>query len=121
LADNELPIDNKVESSEVDSSVVQPVFKVRFIMKVIAFCCAVISLSWFFEGWREIHRVVNFATVGILVVGTVGTLMLLGLMTFWTYCEEKQKGTLVRRLALFETLYEIVMKRHAAKTQGGVR
>jgi hypothetical protein len=40
-------------------------------------------------------------------------------MTFWTYCEEKQKGTLVRRLALFETLYEIVMKRHAAKTQGG--
>ena len=119
MANRELPIENKEESTSGDSSAAQPVFKVRFIMKAIAFCCAVISLSWFFEGWREIHRVVNFATVGILVVGTVGTLMLLGLMTFWTYCEEKQKGTLVRRLALFETLYEIVMKRHAAKTQGG--
>ena len=121
LAEREKPIENDAKSTEVKSSVDAPVFKVKFANKAIAFCCAVVSLSWFFEGWREIHRVVNFVTVGTLVAGTVVTLMLLGLMTFWTYCEEKQKGTLVRRIGLFETLYENVMKRHAAKTQGGLR
>ena len=73
LADREVPIENKAESTEVKSPVDAPVFKVKFAMKAIAFSCAVVSLSWFFEGWREIHRAVNFATVGILVVGVVGT------------------------------------------------
>lgn len=121
MADSSLPTENKIESTTVGSEAAVPVFKVKFAIKAIAFCCAVVSLSWFFEGWREIHKVVNFANVAILVIGTVGTLMLLTLMTFWTYCEEKQKGTLVRRLALFEKLYENVMKREAAKTQGGLR
>jgi hypothetical protein len=98
---------------------IEPLYKVRFPIKAAVFVMAVMTLSWFFEGWRKIHESLSFTHVGLLIFGAVATIFLILVMSFWIYAEEKQKGSLVRSNALFEKLYQLVMKRAAAKTGGG--
>ncbi|MBX9667522.1 MAG: hypothetical protein K2X93_07885 [Candidatus Obscuribacterales bacterium] len=79
--------------------------KVKFVYKLINFSLAVIALSWFFEGWRKINECPSFAHFGILLAGTIFTLVFLGVHGYWVYVEEKLKGTLKKRVELFERIY----------------
>jgi hypothetical protein len=103
-----------VEGSVNDSFV----FKVKFPLKAFAFCASVMTLSWFFEGWRRIHTAVDLRSTSlaifILIAGVVFTAILIGLQAFWIYAEEKQKGSLLRRLELFEKLYVFFVQRKRA-------
>jgi cytochrome bd-type quinol oxidase subunit 1 len=89
------------------------VFKVKFAVKASAFCASVITLSWFFEGWRKIHEALNPASIGILAAGTLCTLGLLAIQSFWIYAEEKQKGSLVREIPLFDLILEKLLAKRA--------
>jgi hypothetical protein len=102
-----------------DEQRIKPLYEVRFPIKAGVFVMAVITLSWFFEGWRKIHESLSFTHVGLLIFGALSTIFLILVMSFWIYAEEKQKGSLVRSNALFEKLYQLLMKRAAAKTEGG--
>jgi multisubunit Na+/H+ antiporter MnhB subunit len=83
----------------------QPVYKVRFALKVVAFIAAVISLSWFFQGWREVNQTPGIASFALLVFGTSLTLLIVGVMAYWTYFEEKSKGTLKKRIGFYEDIH----------------
>jgi hypothetical protein len=86
---------------------IQPAaFKVPFTIKAVAFTCTVITLSWFFEGWREVSRSVTPPHVLVLVAGTTLTLVLLMVQGYWVYVEEKLKGNLRKRFGLYEKIYE---------------
>lgn len=89
------------------------VVKVKFIFKLINFTCAVIALSWFFEGWRQINESLTFAHAAILAAGTVFTLLFLGVHAYWVYFEEKQKGTLKKRVEWFEKIHIALEKRQS--------
>lgn len=82
----------------------KPIKKVRLVYKAAAFAAAVVTLSWFFEGTRQIAQAVNFQSVGILASGTVLTVVLLAVMAFWMYVEEKSKGTLTKRIRVFDSI-----------------
>jgi hypothetical protein len=94
------------------------VYKVRFALKAAAFVAAVITLSWFFEGWRQVCQDPSIAHVAVLLVGTIGTLGILGVMGYWTYFEEKSKGTLTKRIALYERIHVRLEERSLARKQG---
>src|SRR5580658_1325096 len=76
-----------------------------FQMKAIAFVLAVIALSWFFEGWREVQKGPTLLHCAVLFAGTTATLLMLGVQGYWIYIEEKLKGTLKKRIGLFERIY----------------
>lgn len=78
--------------------------KVRFAIKAAAFIASVISLSWFFEGWRKINESATLMHFGILIGGTLVTLALIGLQAYWIYIEEKSKGTLKKKIGLFDKI-----------------
>lgn len=81
------------------------VYKIRFALKLVAFIAAVISLSWFFQGWREVNQTPGIASFALLAFGTSLTLLILGVMGYWTYFEEKSKGTLRKRIAIYEDIH----------------
>ena len=89
------------------------VVKVKFAYKLAVFTCAVIALSWFFEGWRQVNHALTAGSVGILVLGTVTTLLFVGVHAYWIYFEEKSKGTLRKRIALFEGISSYLEKRRS--------
>ncbi len=102
----------------------EPLYKVRFPIKAGVFVMGVITLSLFFEGWRKIHESLSVTHIGLLLFGALSTIAVVLVMSFWIYAEEKQKGTLVRRNRWFEQVYQIVMKRAAAKSheiEGGLK
>ncbi len=78
--------------------------KVRFAFKAAAFIASVISLSWFFEGWRKINEEATIMHFSILIGGTLLTLALIGLQAYWIYIEEKTKGTLKKHITLFDKI-----------------
>lgn len=88
-----------------DAALDPVIFKVSLKFKFLAFALTTITLSWFFEGCREIGHV-SFYSVAMLLGGTVGTLALLGLQGYWIYIEEKLKGNLRKRIDIFEAIYE---------------
>jgi hypothetical protein len=88
----------------------QSQFKVRFAWKAAAFVLTVLTLSWFFEGTREIKDGLTVMHVGMLALGTVSTLLMLGVQGYWIYFEEKHKGTLKKRIDLFERIHAALEK-----------
>jgi len=91
-------------------------------IKLAVFAASVVSLSWFFAGWRQIHEASTLASWSLLVGGTLATLLLLGVQGYWIYFEEKDKGTLRKRVEIFErigTLLEGRSKHCAAGPQKG--
>lgn len=70
------------------------------------FIASVMTLSWFFAGYRQVQEAGQLPDWLLLIAGTLSTVMLLGIQGYWVYFEEKQKGTLKKRIALFETIHE---------------
>ena len=94
--------DKKVQENRVK---VQDRTKVKLVYKLTVFTASVITLSWFFEGTRQINDGLNVSSIGHLVVGTLGTVLMIGIYSYWIYIEEKAKGTLRKRIGLFEKIY----------------
>ncbi|HEY9713607.1 MAG TPA: hypothetical protein V6C72_09050 [Chroococcales cyanobacterium] len=119
------PMQGAGDAVELSAKVVsvEPAAKVKFSHKAMVFIAAVISLSWFFEGWRGIHKEASLVHYGTLIGGTLLTVALLGMYGYWIYFEEKSKGTLRKRIALFETinerLSEVQASRAKAKSHAG--
>ncbi len=88
-------------ASEADAPTV---YKVKFALKAVAFVAAVVSLSWFFQGWREVNQAPSLGSFALLVFGTALTMFILALMGYWTYFEEKSKGTLKKRIEIYEVI-----------------
>ena len=78
--------------------------KINWTIKLAAFVASVTSLSWFFAGWRGINEEPGLASWGSLIGGTLLTLLLLGVQGYWIYFDEKSKGTLRKRIGLFERI-----------------
>ncbi len=98
----EIPKEAK-ESTKVEK--VETAYKkVKFSYKLANFVAAVIALSWFFEGYRKISESPTVSHIMILVAGTLLTILFLGVHSYWIYIEEKSKGTLMKRIALFEKI-----------------
>lgn len=74
-------------------------------IKWSVFIASVITLSWFFAGWRQINESGQIGDWAVLVGGTVCTLLLLGVQAYWIYFEEKEKGKLIKRVELFEKIH----------------
>jgi hypothetical protein len=85
---------------------INQVTKVRFGIKAAAFIASVITLSWFFEGWREIHQGLTPAHIAVLAAGILLTALLLMVQGYWIYIEERSKGAIKRRVQFFEDLSE---------------
>lgn len=109
-----------------DDLVVAPVLdepkqhiKVRFKAKAAAFVLATLSLSWFFEGWRQINTVGNIQSYAIIILGTASTLFTLCVWAYWIYMEEKSKGTLKKRIVLFESVSRFLSEKESANKSSG--
>lgn len=100
-------------SSNLAASNGQSKLKVKLQYRLAAFSGAVLGLSWFFEGSRQLAEGISFSSVGYLLLGTVATVIFIGILAYWIYVEEKSKGTLKVRFGLFERLYA----KHTAKQQ----
>jgi hypothetical protein len=87
-----------------DSAEPSKSLKVKLPWKVVAFVAATISLSLWFESWRQVSRVQSLAHIMFFLAATLLTLLLVWLQAFWIYLEEKSKGTLTRRVAYFDQL-----------------
>ena len=94
------------ECGDIAAQVASPSgpIKVKFAYKFVNFCLAAYALSWFFEGWREINKELTVGNAAILVAGTVATIFFLAVHFYWIYFEEKSKGTLKKRVELFEKI-----------------
>lgn len=86
--------------------------KVKFSHKLMVFTGAVIALSWFFEGCRQIQEAISFQSVSILLLGTLLTILFLGIHSYWIYLEEKLKGTLKKRIELFEKVNQYLASKN---------
>lgn len=82
--------------------------KITWFHKLLAFAASVMTLSWFFAGWRQVNEVGGPGDWALLAGGTILTLLLLGLQGYWAYFEEKEKGTLRRRVVLFEKIHDAI-------------
>ncbi len=79
--------------------------KVKLSYRLAIFVASVISLSWFFEGTRKINESLTVPHVGLLLLGAGLTSLFIVIYTYWIYIEEKEKGTLKKRVNLFEKIY----------------
>lgn len=77
---------------------------VHWSLKWSMFAASVITLSWFFAGWRQVNQTGGLADWALLAGGTASTLALLGVQGYWIYSEEKLRGKLTKRIALFESI-----------------
>ncbi len=78
--------------------------KIPASVKVIVFVASVICLSWFFAGYRAVCQVPSLSHWCLLLAGALTTTFTLGVQAWWIYMEEKQKGTLKRKIVLFEKI-----------------
>ena len=88
----------------------------RVAVKVAVFVASVISLSWFFAGWRQVHEAQTLANWSLLVGSTLLTAFLLALQGYWIYFDEKAKGSLRKRIDLYEKIHDAL----AASSFAGV-
>jgi hypothetical protein len=93
--------------------------KIRMVLKVFVFCCSTVTLSWFFEGLRQCKEVPGLQGPVVLAVGAILTLALVALQGFFIYCEERSKGGHTRKIALFDSWYEILTKKKGDSTNRG--
>jgi len=104
-------------SAAVETKVLVKPAKVRLPVRLFAFTLTVITLSWFFEGWREIQKEPGLISCAYLFFGITLTGLLLTVQGYWIYIEEKSTGKLVRKVKLFDK----IEAKLSAKTEPGKR
>lgn len=84
---------------------------IHWSLKWSIFAASVVSLSWFFAGWRAVNEHGALADWGLLAGGTATTLLLLSVQGYWIYFDEKAKGRLTKRVDLFEKINKFLVER----------
>lgn len=84
---------------------------VHWSMKWSVFAASVVSLSWFFAGWRQVNEHGSIGDWGLLAGGTLATVAFVMVQGYWIYFEEKSKGKLTKRVDLFEKIYKHLQDR----------
>jgi hypothetical protein len=79
--------------------------KISMVLKVVAFCFSVVTLSWFFEGMRQCKAAATPEGLCYLLGGTLLTILLVAVQAFFVYCEERSKNSRTRKIALFDKWY----------------
>jgi thiosulfate reductase cytochrome b subunit len=79
--------------------------KVHWVAKLGAFAGSVLSLSWFFAGWRQVHEAPTAANWLLLATGVLVTAFLVTLQGYWIYFDEKAKGSLRKRIDFYERIH----------------
>lgn len=87
---------------------------VHWAVKTAAFVASIFSLSWFFAGWRLVHEAQTTANWLALTGGTVFTVLLVSLQGYWIYFDEKAKGTLRKRIGLYERIHDALALKSSA-------
>lgn len=80
--------------------------KVKFQVKIAALVLSILSLSWFFEGIRNLKQSLDFTHIIFLVFPVISTLFLLWVQAYWIYIEEKSKGRLKKTVVHFDRIEE---------------
>ena len=75
------------------------------------YAASVVSLSWFFAGWRQVNQTGGLQDWCLLVGGTASTLMLISVQGYYICFEEKEKGRLTKRVELFEKIHQFIDSR----------
>ena len=73
-------------------------------VKWSVFIASVITLSWFFAGWRQVNESGQLSDWAVLIGGTLSTLLLLFVQGYWIYFEEKAKGRLTKHVDVYERI-----------------
>ncbi len=105
-------------SAVVETKALAKPTKVRLPIRLFAFTLTVITLSWFFEGWREIQKEPGLVSGAYLFFGTTFTLLLLAVQGYWIYIEEKSTGKLVRKVKLFDRIEAKLLARRERSKKG---
>jgi len=92
-------------ASHASSGSARPTFKIKLALKLVAFIFSVITLSWFFEGTRQIQNGLSLSAVAYVLAGSVLTVALIGVQAFFIYAEEKSKNDGTRKIPLFDKIY----------------
>jgi hypothetical protein len=90
---------------------------IHWSFKWSIFAASVLSLSWFFAGWRAVNEHGALQDWGTLAGGTATTLLLLTVQGYWIYFEEKDKGKLMKRVELFEKVRKFISERKQGNKQ----
>lgn len=90
---------------------------IHWSLKWSIFAASVLSLSWFFAGWRQVNEHGGLGDWGVLAGGTAATLLLLTVQGYWIYAEEKVKGRLTKRVDLFEKIDKFLAERKNCSEQ----
>ncbi|MBI5172642.1 MAG: hypothetical protein SFV17_21780 [Candidatus Obscuribacter sp.] len=96
----------------------KPAFKVKLSLKLAVFVMATITLSWFFEGWRQVSEAPTLAGLAYLFGGTTLTIVLVSLYGFFMYAEERSKGGRTRNIPLFDRWYRHLTKQGDKTNRG---
>lgn len=95
---------------------------IHWTVKTSVFIASVVTLSWFFAGWRQVNESGTIGDWALLLAGTVSTLGLVLLQSYWIYFEEKEKGSLRKRVEIFEKIHDSLkrstVKQNAVVTEG---
>lgn len=91
---------------------------IHWSLKMSAFVASVVSLSWFFAGWRQVNEKGGLGDWGLLFFGTGLTLSLLVLQGYWIYSEEKEKGSLRKRIGFYEFIHARLQAARVAPKSG---
>jgi hypothetical protein len=86
---------------------------IHWSLRYSTFAASVYTLSLFFAGWRQVNQFGRFGDFALLAAGVVLTLGLLGVQGYWIYFDEKAKGTLKKRVQLFESIHTFIAARRA--------
>jgi hypothetical protein len=78
---------------------------IHWSYKLSAFIASVITLSWFFAGWRQVCESGTFMDWALLAAGTLSTIILLLLQGYWIYFDEKAKGSLKKHITFYEYIH----------------
>jgi hypothetical protein len=89
--------------------------KVKFQVKMAALVLSILSLSWFFEGVRNLKQSPDLTHIVFLVFPVVLTLFLLWVQAYWIYIEEKSKGSLKKTVVHFDRIEEWLNSRAVDK------
>lgn len=88
---------------------------IHWTIKISAFIASVVTLSWFFAGWRQVNESGMIGDWALLLGGTLSTVALVLLQSYWIYFEEKEKGSLKKRVEIFERIHDTIEQKVSSR------
>jgi hypothetical protein len=75
------------------------------MVKTAAFIVSIVFMSWSFAGYRAIQQEPTLLNWCALSASVLATILMLSVQGYWIYIEEMNKGTLRRKIVLFDRIH----------------